>query len=271
MAIAYFSFNGLRASTLNFTSFSQITFAFTVTPQLAVQALVYALILGLFGGLLPSIRAARQPILPVGSVRGVHPVLPPGAEEQADEPVMKDVVEVAEARALFLVAEHVFRHRGGQRRVRSKESEERRGHLGEHEPMPRDTRANVRDVARRERQARIVPETDWLLVRGTGLSDRSAFEHPLEQADGLEEVEPRPVAIHERPELVFGRRVVRVVAAHHTNVLLPLRAGHENRVFDVTALSVVREGGRTIVRIASDDNFMGAQRTLLLEFAWPAA
>ena len=42
--------------------FSQITFAFTVTPQLAVQGLVYALILGFIGGLLPSLRAARLPI-----------------------------------------------------------------------------------------------------------------------------------------------------------------------------------------------------------------
>ena len=63
MAIAYFAFNGLQASTLNFTSFSQITFAFTVTPALAVQGLVYALALGLLGGLFPSIRAARQPIV----------------------------------------------------------------------------------------------------------------------------------------------------------------------------------------------------------------
>jgi putative ABC transport system permease protein len=63
MTIAYLAFNGLQASTLNFTSFSQITFAFTVTPQLAVQGLGYALILGLVGGLFPSIRAARQPIV----------------------------------------------------------------------------------------------------------------------------------------------------------------------------------------------------------------
>jgi len=63
MAIAYFAFNGLQASTLNFKSFSQITFAFTVTPQLAVQGLVYALLLGLLGGMFPSIRAARQPIV----------------------------------------------------------------------------------------------------------------------------------------------------------------------------------------------------------------
>lgn len=35
---------------------------------------------------------------------------------------------------------------------------------------------------------------------------------------------------------------------------------------NLEALSVAREGGRTIVRIASDDNFMGFQRSLLLEF-----
>jgi len=63
MVIAYFAFNGLQASTLNFSSFSQITFAFTVTPALALQGLMYALTLGLLGGLLPSIRAARQPIV----------------------------------------------------------------------------------------------------------------------------------------------------------------------------------------------------------------
>jgi putative ABC transport system permease protein len=63
MTIAYFAFNGLQASTLNFASFSQITFAFTVTPQLAVQGFVYALALGLIGGFVPSLRAARLPII----------------------------------------------------------------------------------------------------------------------------------------------------------------------------------------------------------------
>jgi putative ABC transport system permease protein len=62
MAIAYFAFNGMRASTLNFASFSQLTFAFTVTPALLLQGLIYALILGFIGGLLPSLRAAKLPI-----------------------------------------------------------------------------------------------------------------------------------------------------------------------------------------------------------------
>jgi putative ABC transport system permease protein len=61
--IAYFGFNGIRASTMNLASFSAITFAFTVTPALVVQSLVYALVLGFFGGLMPSVRAARMPIV----------------------------------------------------------------------------------------------------------------------------------------------------------------------------------------------------------------
>ena len=62
MIVSYLAFNGVRASTLNFSTFSQLTFAFTVTPQLLVQGLVYALILGFIGGLLPSLRAAKLPI-----------------------------------------------------------------------------------------------------------------------------------------------------------------------------------------------------------------
>jgi putative ABC transport system permease protein len=62
MLIAYFAFDGVRASTMNFATFSQITFAFTVTPTLLVNALIYALALGLLGGSLPCWRAARMPI-----------------------------------------------------------------------------------------------------------------------------------------------------------------------------------------------------------------
>jgi putative ABC transport system permease protein len=60
--VSYVAFNGVRASTINFASFSQVSFAFTVTPPLLVQAIVYAIVLGLVGGLLPSLRAARLPI-----------------------------------------------------------------------------------------------------------------------------------------------------------------------------------------------------------------
>jgi putative ABC transport system permease protein len=60
--IAYFGFNGVRASTMNLSSFSQISFAFAVTPALLAQSLAYALALGFVGGLMPSLRAARVPI-----------------------------------------------------------------------------------------------------------------------------------------------------------------------------------------------------------------
>ncbi|MET0660164.1 MAG: FtsX-like permease family protein [Steroidobacteraceae bacterium] len=60
--IGWLGFDGIRTATLNPATFSQITFAFNVTPALLVQGLVYALILGFVGGLLPSLRAARLPI-----------------------------------------------------------------------------------------------------------------------------------------------------------------------------------------------------------------
>jgi putative ABC transport system permease protein len=61
-ALVYLGLNGYQASTLNWASFSQVTFAFTVTPGLLVTGLVYSLILGLVGGLLPALRAARLPV-----------------------------------------------------------------------------------------------------------------------------------------------------------------------------------------------------------------
>jgi putative ABC transport system permease protein len=59
---AYFAFNGYQTSTMNFQTFSQVAFAFRVTPQLLMLGLVYALAMGLVGGLFPAIRAARLPI-----------------------------------------------------------------------------------------------------------------------------------------------------------------------------------------------------------------
>jgi putative ABC transport system permease protein len=60
--VAYFGFNGFQTSTLNWASFSQVSFAFAVTLPLLITGLIYALVMGLFGGLLPSLRAARMPI-----------------------------------------------------------------------------------------------------------------------------------------------------------------------------------------------------------------
>ncbi|HUE89899.1 MAG TPA: ABC transporter permease [Vicinamibacterales bacterium] len=61
-AAAYLFFNGYQTSTMNFQTFSQVAFAFLVTPQLLGMGLFYALAMGLVGGLLPAIRAARLPI-----------------------------------------------------------------------------------------------------------------------------------------------------------------------------------------------------------------
>jgi putative ABC transport system permease protein len=60
-AIAYLAFNGMRVSTLNGGNFSQVVFDFAVTPDLILQGLVAALIIGLVGGFLPALRAARFP------------------------------------------------------------------------------------------------------------------------------------------------------------------------------------------------------------------
>lgn len=59
---AYLAFNGYQTSTMNFQTFSQVAFGFRVTPELLVTGLVYALLMGLVGGLFPAIRAARLPI-----------------------------------------------------------------------------------------------------------------------------------------------------------------------------------------------------------------
>ncbi|MGD9903600.1 MAG: ABC transporter permease [Vicinamibacterales bacterium] len=60
--LAYLAFNGYQTSTMNFQTFSQVAFAFRVTPALLGLGLVYALLMGLVGGLFPAIRAARLPI-----------------------------------------------------------------------------------------------------------------------------------------------------------------------------------------------------------------
>jgi len=59
---AYLVFNNFHAATMNWQSFSQVVFAFAVTPELLVQGIVWATLIGLIGGLLPAIRAARLPI-----------------------------------------------------------------------------------------------------------------------------------------------------------------------------------------------------------------
>ena len=61
--VAWIAFDGYQTSTMNFQSFSQVAFAFAVTPKLLTTALIYALLMGLVGGLLPALRAARLPVV----------------------------------------------------------------------------------------------------------------------------------------------------------------------------------------------------------------
>jgi putative ABC transport system permease protein len=51
--------NGIETGTTNFATFTEIAFAFRVTPPVLVTAIVFSLGLGLLGGALPAWRAAR--------------------------------------------------------------------------------------------------------------------------------------------------------------------------------------------------------------------
>lgn len=53
----------LTISTMNFQTFSELAFTFTLTLDIAVQSLVVALVMGLAGGLLPAIKASRMNIV----------------------------------------------------------------------------------------------------------------------------------------------------------------------------------------------------------------
>jgi putative ABC transport system permease protein len=59
--IAYVLFNNLSVSTLG-QSFTQVVFNFKVTPQLVARGLLIAIVIGMLGGLMPALRAARLPV-----------------------------------------------------------------------------------------------------------------------------------------------------------------------------------------------------------------
>jgi putative ABC transport system permease protein len=56
-------FNGMQTGTSNAVTFSEVVFALRITPQVAMYAIVFALIMGFVGGLAPAWHAARQNIL----------------------------------------------------------------------------------------------------------------------------------------------------------------------------------------------------------------
>jgi len=56
-------FNGMQTGTSNAVTFSEVVFALRITPVVATSAIIFALIMGLIGGLAPAWHAARQNIL----------------------------------------------------------------------------------------------------------------------------------------------------------------------------------------------------------------
>ncbi|HEX5314761.1 MAG TPA: FtsX-like permease family protein [Gammaproteobacteria bacterium] len=58
--IGYLLFNGFKATTIG--NGGMLAFQFAVTPSLLATGVIYALLMGLVGGLFPAIRAARLPI-----------------------------------------------------------------------------------------------------------------------------------------------------------------------------------------------------------------
>jgi putative ABC transport system permease protein len=57
-----FPMNGFSTATGQTQSFSEIAFAFRITPEIVITGLVFAVVMGVIGGLLPAFRGARLPI-----------------------------------------------------------------------------------------------------------------------------------------------------------------------------------------------------------------
>ena len=57
-----FTMNGYTAGTGSTQSFSELAFAFRITPPVLVFGMVFAVVMGFVGGLLPAFRASRMPI-----------------------------------------------------------------------------------------------------------------------------------------------------------------------------------------------------------------
>jgi putative ABC transport system permease protein len=60
--LAVLPLNGLTTSTMNFQTFSNLAFAFRITPVLLTEGVIFALVMGVVGGLLPAVRAAVMPV-----------------------------------------------------------------------------------------------------------------------------------------------------------------------------------------------------------------
>lgn len=61
--LAASALQAITISTTNFQTFSELAFSFALTPQVVVQSLAFALAMGLVGGVLPALKAARMNIV----------------------------------------------------------------------------------------------------------------------------------------------------------------------------------------------------------------
>jgi len=60
--LAVLPVNGITTGAMNLQTFSHVAFAFTITPDMLVRGVAFALVMGVVGGLLPAIRAAGVPV-----------------------------------------------------------------------------------------------------------------------------------------------------------------------------------------------------------------
>ncbi|HLG29641.1 MAG TPA: ABC transporter permease, partial [Candidatus Brocadiales bacterium] len=59
----------ITVSTMNFSTFSELAFSFSLSPAIILESIVFALLMGFLGGFLPALRASRQNI--IDSIRAV--------------------------------------------------------------------------------------------------------------------------------------------------------------------------------------------------------
>jgi ABC-type antimicrobial peptide transport system permease subunit len=55
--------HGISTGTANFTNFSEILFNFRITPRILIHGMIFAVFVGLLGGVLPARRASRMTLL----------------------------------------------------------------------------------------------------------------------------------------------------------------------------------------------------------------
>src|SRR5215471_5353104 len=63
-SLAVLPLNGLTTGAMNWQTFSHLAFAFRITPVLLGLGIIFALLMGVLGGIFPAIRAARRPVAP---------------------------------------------------------------------------------------------------------------------------------------------------------------------------------------------------------------